>query len=78
MPTLSMVERVYLILKEADRPLSAREIAKLLPKNYGTTANVGRALVILRGQYDNIVMEQTGGRGGTNLYSIANPNIQRG
>lgn len=74
MPTLSMVERVYLILKEADRPLSAREIAKLLPKNYGTTANVGRALVILRGQYDNIVMESTGGRGGTNVYSIANPN----
>ena len=74
MPTLSMVERVYLILKEANRPLSAREIAKLLPKNYGTTANVGRALVILRGQYDNIIMEHTGGRGGTNLYSITNPN----
>lgn len=74
MPTLSMVERVYIILKEAKKPLSAREIAKLLPKNYGTTANVGRALVILRSQHNDIVMEHTGGRGGTNLYSIANPN----
>lgn len=78
MPTLSTTDRVYLILKEADRPLSAREISKLLPKNYATTANVGRALVILRSQHDDIVMEHAGGRGGTNLYSIANPNIQRG
>ena len=78
MVTKNIQERVYDIIKNAERPLSAREIAKLLPKNYGTTANVGRALVILRSQHDNIIMEQTGGRGGTNVYSIANLNIERG
>lgn len=78
MVTKNIQERVYDIIKNAERPLSAREIAKLLPKNYATTSNVGRALVILRSQYDDIVMEHVGGRGGTNVYSIANPNIKRG
>lgn len=78
MPTLSAVERVYNILKQADRPLSAREISKMLPKNYGTTSDVGRALITLRATHDDIIMERVGGRGGTNVYFISNPNIQRG
>lgn len=72
MVTKNLQDRIYDIIKDAEKPLSAREIAQRLPRKYGSPANVGQLLKQVREAHPEVLMFNTTGH--HNVYTIIHPN----
>lgn len=72
MVTKNLQDRIYDIIKNAEKPLSAREISKRLPRRYASPANVGHLLKQVREAHPDVLMFNTTGH--NNVYTITRPN----
>lgn len=74
MVTKNLQDRIYDIIKDAEKPLSAREIAKRLPRKYGSPTNVGHLLKQVREAHPDVLMLTMSGH--SNVYTMNQPNTE--
>lgn len=79
MPPVNKKNYILKILREADKPLSAKQIGDRFPTNWRSSGlTVGTMLSHLRKEYDDILcVKRTVGHGHTRFYYLgSNPNIR--